>query len=90
MFFGTALVIDIAAVLWLADLLWLSGFQKAHFPLLAVFAVLNGLLVLGSLHAVFGAFDMLRKRKAVSISRLADSVSGPLGRRHAVVMPVYN
>lgn len=89
-FFGTALMIDIVAVLWLADLLWLSGFQKAHFPLLAVFAVLNGLLVLGSLHAVFGAFDMLRKRKAVSISRLADSVSGPLGRRHAVVMPVYN
>jgi membrane glycosyltransferase len=59
--------------------------------LLAIFSVLNGLLVLGSFHALFGAWDMLRgRRKSVRISRLADDLTGPPAKRHAVVMPVYN
>jgi len=91
-FFGSVLVVNLAATLWLADLFWRMGFQKAHFPLLAVFLLLNGLLVLGSFHAVFGAFDMLvsGRRRAVRISRLAEGITGPPAKRHAVVMPVYN
>ena len=90
-FFGTVLVINLAASLWLADLCWRMGFQKAHYPLLAVFVILNGLLTLGSLHAVFGMFDMLLGRKrAVRITRLAEGKTGPLAKRHAIVMPVYN
>ncbi len=90
-FFGSVLIVNIAAVLWLTDLFWRMGFQKAHYPLLAIFAVLNGLLVLGSFHAIFGAFDMLLgRRQSVRISKLADGKTGPLLRRHAVVIPVYN
>jgi membrane glycosyltransferase len=90
-FFGSVLIVNIFAVLWLADLFWRMGFQKAHYPLLAIFAILNGLLVLGSFHAIFGAFDMLLGRKrSVRISTLADGKTGPLKMRHAVVMPVYN
>jgi membrane glycosyltransferase len=91
LFFGCVLIVNIAASLWLADLFWRMGFQKAHFPLLLIFILLNGLLVLGSFHALFGAFDMLCGRKrAVRITRLAEGKSGPLAKRHAVVMPVYN
>ncbi|MFZ9937213.1 MAG: glucans biosynthesis glucosyltransferase MdoH, partial [Luteolibacter sp.] len=92
LFFGSVLVVDVAATLWLADLFWRMGFQKAHYPLLAVFIVLNGLLVLGSFHALFGALSMLLagRRLAVRITRLADGKAGPLKKRHAVVMPVYN
>jgi membrane glycosyltransferase len=92
LFFGSVVAINLAATLWLADMLWRMGFQKAHFPLLAVFILLNGLLVLGSFHAVFGAIDMLLsgRRRAVRITRLADETTGPLTKRHAVVMPVYN
>lgn len=91
-FFITVVVVDVIATLWLIDLFWYMGFQKAHFPLLAVFIVLNGLLVLGSFHALFGAFDMLLsgRKRAVRITRLAEGVAGPLTKRHAVVMPVYN
>lgn len=90
-FFGSVLVVNIAASLWLADLFWRMGYQKAHYPLLAVFVVLNGLLVLGSFHALFGALDILGgRRRAVRITKLAEGKSGPLTRRHAVVMPVYN
>jgi membrane glycosyltransferase len=91
LFFGSVVIANVVAVLWLADIFWLMGFQKAHFPLLAIFAVLNGLLVLGSFHALFGAIDMLLGRKrAVRISKLAEGKSGPLLKRHAVVIPVYN
>ncbi|MEY4243349.1 MAG: glucans biosynthesis glucosyltransferase MdoH [Verrucomicrobiota bacterium] len=91
LFFGSVVVTNVLAILWLADIFWLMGFQKAHYPLLAIFAILNGLLVLGSFHALFGAIDMLLGRKrAVSISKLAEGKSGPLLKRHAVVIPVYN
>ena len=92
LFFGSVLVVNVAATLWLADLFWRMGFQKAHYPLLLVFLVLNGLLVLGSFHALFGALSMLLGggRRAVRITRLADGKDGPLKKRHAVVMPVYN
>ncbi len=90
-FFGCVLIVNLAAILWLTDIFWLMQFQKAHYPLLAIFAILNGMLVLGSFHAIFGAFDMLMGRKrSVRISKLAEGESGPLRHRHAVVMPVYN
>ncbi|MDP3849910.1 MAG: glucans biosynthesis glucosyltransferase MdoH [Luteolibacter sp.] len=90
-FLGSVAIVNLAASLWLADLFWRMQWQKAHFPLLAVFILLNGLLVLGSFHAIFGALDMLIGRKrAVRITKLADAKAGPLGKRHAVVMPVYN
>lgn len=91
LFFGSVLIVNIVATLWLTDLFWRMGFQKAHYPLLAIFVVLNGLLVLGSFHAIFGAIDMLLGRKrAVRISELADGKTDPLVKRHAVVIPVYN
>jgi membrane glycosyltransferase len=90
-FFGTVIIVNILASLWLADLFWRMGFQKAHYPLLGIFVVLNGLLVLGSFHAIFGAIDMLLgRRQSVRISKLADGKTGPLSHRHAVVIPVYN
>ena len=90
-FFGSVLIVNIVASLWLADLFWRMGFQKAHFPLLVIFVVLNGLLTLGSFHAIFGALDMLLGRKrSVRITQLAEGKTGPLAMRHAVVMPVYN
>ena len=90
-FFGSVLLVNIIATLWLADIFYLTQFQKAHFPLLAIFAILNGLLVLGSFHAVFGAFDMLMgRKKSVRITELAGSNDTPLAKRHAVVIPVYN
>jgi membrane glycosyltransferase len=91
LFFGSVVLMNLAASLWLADLFWRMGFQKAHYPLLAIFVLLNGLLVLGSFHAIFGALAMAAGRKrAVRITALADGQSGPLAHRHAVVMPVYN
>lgn len=91
LFFGLVVTVNVAASLWLADLFWRMGWQKAHYPLLAIFILLNGLLVLGSFHAIFGAFDILTGRKrSVRISKLADGKTGPLTKRHAVVMPVYN
>lgn len=90
-FFGSVLIVNIAASLWLADLFWRMGYQRAHYPLLGIFIILNGLLVLGSFHAIFGAFDMLMGRKrSVRISKLAEGQTGTLLKRHAVVMPVYN
>ena len=90
-FFGSVIIVNIVATLWLTDLFWRMGFQRAHYPLLAIFAILNGLLVLGSFHAIWGAFDMLLGRKrSVRISKLAEGKTGPLDKRHAVVMPVYN
>lgn len=91
-FFGSVFIVNVAATLWLADLFWRMGFQKAHYPLLAIFVVLNGLLVLGSFHAIVGALDMLiaGRRRSVRITKLADGKTGPLEHRHAVVIPVYN
>ena len=91
LFFGSVLVVNILASLWLVDLFWRMGFQKAHYPMIAIFLVLNGLLTLGSFHAIFGAIDMLLGRKqSVRISKLAEGKTGPLAKRHAVVIPVYN
>ncbi|MEY3394345.1 MAG: glucans biosynthesis glucosyltransferase MdoH [Verrucomicrobiota bacterium] len=90
-FFGSVVVVNIVAILWLYDLLWRSGLHRGHIPLLVIFAILNGLLVLGSFHALFGAFDIFRGRsKAVRISQLSEGPADVLGRRYAVVMPVYN
>jgi membrane glycosyltransferase len=90
-FFGSVILVNVIAILWLADIFWRMGIQKAHYPLLVIFAILNGLLVLGSFHALFGAFDMLLgRRRSVRISKLAEEKSGPLLKRHAVVVPVYN
>ena len=91
-FFGSVFITNLACCAWLADLFWRMGFQKAHYPVMAVFIVLNGLLTLGSFHALFGFFAGWtgRKGKAARIMSLADGVEGPLKKRHAVVMPVYN
>ena len=91
LFFGSAVALNLAACLWMGDLFWRAGFQRGHYMLLVVFFVLNGLLVLGSLHALFGAWDILcGRRRAVRITRLADAHTGALAKRFAIVMPVYN
>ncbi|MES2981156.1 MAG: glucans biosynthesis glucosyltransferase MdoH [Verrucomicrobiota bacterium] len=90
-FFGSVLLVNILAVLWLSDLFWRLGIHRAHIPLIIIFAILNGLLVLGSFHALFGALDIFRGRqRAVCITDLAEGPADVLGKRHAVVMPVYN
>lgn len=90
-FFGSVVVVNIAAILWLYDLLWRSGLHRGHVPLMVIFGILNGLLVLGSFHALFGALDIFRgRRRAVRISELAEGPVDVLGKRYAVVMPVYN
>lgn len=90
-FFGSVVLVNTAAVLWVADLFWCAGLHRAHIPLIVIFAILNGLLTLGSFHALFGAWDIVRGRsRAVRISELADGPAAMLGKRHAVVMPVYN
>jgi len=90
-FFTTVLVVTTASSLWLADLFYRDGYHKVNGILLAIFIILNGLLTLGSLHAVFGAIDMLLGRKrSVRITKLADGLEGALNRRFAVVMPIYN
>jgi membrane glycosyltransferase len=91
-FFGAVLAVNLAATFWLHDLFTRLGMHRAHVLLLGVFFVLNGLLVLGSFHALFGAWDILcGRRRAVRITRLAEeSGDAPLAARFAVVMPVYN
>ena len=90
-FFTSVAVVNVAATFWLWDLFWRMGLHRAHYVLLLVFFVLNGLLVLGSFHAIFGAFDMLLGRKrSVRITKLADGLTAPLVKRFAVVMPIYN
>lgn len=85
------MLVNLVSVLWLADLFWRGGLHRAHVPLIIIFAILNGLLVLGSFHALFGAIDILRgRRRAVRITELSDGPAGVLEKRHAVVMPVYN
>lgn len=91
-FFGSVVVVNLAATYWLYDLFTRVGMHRAHVLLLGVFFILNGLLVLGSFHALFGAWDILWGRKrAVRITKLAEQAGdAPLARRFAVVMPVYN
>ena len=90
-FFGSVIVVNTIAVLWVADLFWRAGLHRAHVPLIVIFAILNGLLTLGSFHALFGAWDIIRgRRRAVRITELAEGPAAVLGKRHAVVMPVYN
>lgn len=91
MFFGTAFVVNAIAVFWLEQIFQTQGVRGAHILILCVFALLNGLLVLGSMHALVGAFDWLRNTRAgVRITKLAGGGEGPLKHRYAVVMPVYN
>jgi membrane glycosyltransferase len=90
-FMAVCVLANLGAVLWLADYFWRTGFHRAHLLLLAVFVVLNGLLVLGSFHAFAGVFDFLvHRRRLGRITSLAEGCTGPLRHRHAVVMPVYN
>ncbi|WP_193214119.1 glucans biosynthesis glucosyltransferase MdoH [Luteolibacter marinus] len=91
-FFGSVLAVNVAATYWLYDLFARLGMHRAYVLMLGVFFILNGLLVLGSFHALFGAWDILwGRRLAVRISKLADQAGAPpLARRFAVVMPVYN
>jgi len=91
-FFGSVILVNLAASYWLYDLFSRLGMHRAHVPILGVFFILNGLLVLGSFHALFGAWDILwGKRRAARITKLADDAGdAPLTHRFAVVMPVYN
>jgi membrane glycosyltransferase len=91
-FFSVVAFASLLICLWLADLFWGMNFQKAHYPMLLVFMVLSTLLVLGSLHAVFGFFARVTSERScrVRITRLADHASESLKRRHVVVIPVYN
>ncbi|MBK1883837.1 glucans biosynthesis glucosyltransferase MdoH [Luteolibacter pohnpeiensis] len=90
-FFFSVFVVNVIASLWLADLFWHMGMHRAHYAMLVCFFILNGLLVLGSFHAIFGFFDILAgKKRSVRIMELAEGKQGPLAKRFAVVMPVYN
>jgi len=90
-FFSSVSLVNLAACFWLGDLFWRMGFQRSHYLLLAVFFVLNGLLTLGSFHALFGAIAILcGRRDTARLTRLADGRHEPLTMRFAVVMPIYN
>lgn len=89
-FFGTVVVINLIAVLWLADLFYRQGFHNSHYLILAIFALLNSLLVLGSFHALAGVWDWMFSWRSVRITKIIDKKRGPLAHRYAVVMPVYN
>jgi membrane glycosyltransferase len=89
-FFGSVIVVNLIAVLWMADLFYRQGFHNSHYLILAIFALLNGLLVLGSFHALAGVWDWLFSWRTVRITRLTEKQVNPLCHRYAVVMPVYN
>jgi len=89
-FFGTVVLVNLLAVLWMADLFYRQGFHNSHYLLLAIFALLNGLLVLGSFHALAGVWDAFFSWRSVRITRLIEKQEGSLTHRYAVVMPVYN
>lgn len=89
-FFGLVIVVNLVAVLWLADLFNRQGFHKSHILLLAIFALLNSLLVLGSFHALAGVWDWLFSWRTVRVTDLCKGMEGSLAHRYAVVMPVYN
>lgn len=90
-FFGGVVFANLLATAWLADLFWTLGFHRGHLFLLAIFAILNLLLVLGSFHAFAGAWEMaFGRRRSARITSLVDGAAGALAKRYAVVMPVYN
>jgi membrane glycosyltransferase len=89
-FFGAVVLVNLIAGLWLADLFDRQGFHKSHYFILTVFALLNGLLVLGSFHAFAGVWDWLFSWRSVRITRTSGEDQAPLTHRYAVVMPVYN
>lgn len=89
-FFGAVIVVNLIAVLWLADLFYRQGFHTSHYFILTIFALLNGLLVLGSFHAFAGVWDWLFSWRSVRITRTSGDDAAPLTHRYAVVMPVYN
>lgn len=88
----TVIILNVASSFWLWDIFWGMNIQNAHKLAVAVFVVLNGMLVLGSMHAIFGFFAAWSGQKncRVRISKIADGMTGPLANRYAVVMPVYN
>ncbi len=91
LFFGSVIIVNAIAVLWMTDLFMKAGFHRAHVPILVIFAILNGLLVLGSFHALFGFLSAVAGRKrSVRITEIAEKCTGGIGKRYAVVMPVYN
>lgn len=88
-FFGSILLATALATACLSYLFWLDGWHRAHAPMLAIFFVLHGLLVLGAAHAVFGLWAGSSGPRAVKITDLALRHPGPLRHRYAIVMPVY-
>jgi membrane glycosyltransferase len=89
-FFGTVVLVNLIAVLWMADLFNRQGFHKSHILLLGIFALLNSLLVLGSFHALAGVWDWLFSWRSVKITQFTRGGDTALAHRYAVVMPVYN
>ncbi|MFD0892537.1 glucans biosynthesis glucosyltransferase MdoH [Luteolibacter ambystomatis] len=90
-FFGLVFTINLVAGIWLFDLYDRLGLHKAHGLILGLFLLLNGLLTLGTMHAFIGVWDFIRgRRRAICITDLAKSQTGPLTQKHVVVMPVYN
>ena len=89
-FFGLVAFFNLFAILWLADLYDRLGFNNSHIFLLLIFALLNGLLVLGAFHAFAGVWDWIWSWRSVRITDLSKLQDGPLTNRYAVVMPVYN
>jgi membrane glycosyltransferase len=89
-FFGIVAFVDLFAILWMLDLFNRTGFHQSHYVLLVIFALLNGLLVLGSFHALLGLWDWLFNWRAIRVSNLAKKHTGNFNKRYAVVMPVYN
>jgi membrane glycosyltransferase len=88
--FGVVVLTNVLATLWLADLFYRMGWHATHVLLLIVFSLLNGLLVLGSFHALLGLWDRLFFWRAVRVTRMVRDKQEKLNRRFAVVMPVYN
>ena len=72
-FFGSVLLVNLLAVLWMADLFNRQGFHKSHILLLGIFALLNSLLVLGSFHALAGVWDWLFSWRSVRCSPMKAS-----------------
>jgi membrane glycosyltransferase len=89
-FFGAVILTNLVSIAWLADLFHRMGWHVTHTLLLLVFSLLNGLLVLGSFHALVGVWDRLFFWRAVRVTKIVKDKQENLEQRFAVVMPVYN
>lgn len=89
LFFGSILLTTLLATLCLGYLFWLDGMHRTHAPMLAIFFLLHGMLVLGAAHAFFGMWAGSSGPRAVKITERAQRHPGPLRYRYAIVMPVY-